>query len=296
MTQQRILVIKLSAFGDFCLSMGIFEHLRNALPNAHITLMTTAPFKELAQQSPYFNEARTIARWGTFAFGPWLRYARSVRAAPYDQVYDLQSNDRTRMLHRLSPAAMRRNWYDVRSPQTRPAQTLDLSAFIGKRPTDLSWLTSHAIIKQPAQPYALLVPGSAPQHPAKRWPASRYAALAELLVKHGITPVLIGTSAEAEATQLIATACPQALNLTAKTTFADLALLAQGAQIAIGNDTGPMHLIALAGRPIVSLFSAASNPAQSAPRGNHVHVLQRDNLADLSVDEVYDCINKALSA
>jgi ADP-heptose:LPS heptosyltransferase len=55
----------------------------------------------------------------------------------------------------------------------------------------------------------------------------------------------------------------------------------------VGNDTGPMHLIAAAGAPSVCLFSADSDPALCAPRGA-VTVLREPNLADLAVAAVLD--------
>lgn len=70
------------------------------------------------------------------------------------------------------------------------------------------------------------------------------------------------------------------------TELADIAALAGDAAGAIGNDTGPIHMTAAAGCPTVVLFSAASDPALTAPRGTDIEVLQRDNLADLSVESV----------
>jgi ADP-heptose:LPS heptosyltransferase len=55
---------------------------------------------------------------------------------------------------------------------------------------------------------------------------------------------------------------------------------------AVGNDTGPMHLLAAAGAPATVLFSAESDPVLSAPRGANVTVLQRADLAALDVAEV----------
>ncbi len=286
MQEQSILVIKLGAFGDFCLALGRFERIRRHHPDAHITLMTTAPFKDMALKSPYFDDVRTIARWSTFAFGPWIRYLRSVWRAPYDVVYDLQSNDRTRILRTLSPPSMRRGWLDIRKATDTDAPAELSGLLYAGPPEDFSWLTRDATVSLPASAYVLLVPGSAPQHPAKRWPATHYAGLAQRLVAHGLTPVLLGTAAEAQATAVIAHACPQAIDLTARTDFADIAALAQHAVAAVGNDTGPMHLISLCGCPVVSLFSCASDPAKSAPRGKTVKVLRADDLADVSVDAV----------
>ena len=62
--------------------------------------------------------------------------------------------------------------------------------------------------------------------------------------------------------------------------------LARAAAVAIGNDTGPMHLIATAGCPSIVLFSGDSDPALCAPRGPLVDVLRRPDLATLDVDTV----------
>jgi ADP-heptose:LPS heptosyltransferase len=77
----------------------------------------------------------------------------------------------------------------------------------------------------------------------------------------------------------------QARDLTGRTDFAQIAALGARATLAVGNDTGPTHLIAAAGAPSLVLFSKNSNPDLCAPRG-HVTVLRADNLASLSVDEV----------
>jgi ADP-heptose:LPS heptosyltransferase len=114
----------------------------------------------------------------------------------------------------------------------------------------------------------------------------KYAALAQTLAGQGIEPVLIGGGEEAPLARAIAAACPKARNLTGETSLADIAVLAQGAAGAVGNDTGPMHMIAAAGCPSVVLFSADSDPALTAPRGSAVTVLRRDRLDALPVDEV----------
>ncbi len=286
MARPHILVIKLSAFGDFCVALSAFEAIRAHHRDAHITLITTAPFADMARQSPYFDEVQTLARWRAYQLPAWIAQARAFWRKPFHLVYDLQSNDRTRILKRLSPAIMRHNWYFLRQPDQRPAAALNLSRFTGLPPTDMSWLTQHATCAIPSTPYVLLVPGCAPQHTVKRWPAAYYATLAQHLVTQGVTPVLLGTTAESDATAVIAAACPAAIDLTGQTRFADIAALAQHAAGAVGNDTGPMHLIALCGCPVVSLFSHASDPQKSAPRGAHVRVLRAHPIADIAVGDV----------
>ena len=110
----------------------------------------------------------------------------------------------------------------------------------------------------------------------------------------GVTPVLLGTDLEAEALAEIAAACPQARNLCGQTDLADIAVLARSALVAVGNDTGPMHLIAAAGCPVVALFSAGTDPAKVAPRGRLVAVRQRAELADLPLEDVLAALPPAL--
>jgi len=64
----------------------------------------------------------------------------------------------------------------------------------------------------------------------------------------------------------------------------------------VGNDTGPMHLLAAAGCPAVVLFSRASDPALCAPRGPCVRVLRRPDLADLDVTAVLDVLPRRVTA
>lgn len=132
----------------------------------------------------------------------------------------------------------------------------------------------------------MLVPGGAPHRPAKRWPAAHYAALATHLIEGNITPVLIGGPDEAELAAGIEAAASGTRNLTGETSFAEIAGLASRAALAVGNDTGPMHIAAAALCPSLVLFSADSDPALCAPRGDHVTVLREADLTDLALEKV----------
>jgi ADP-heptose:LPS heptosyltransferase len=153
-------------------------------------------------------------------------------------------------------------------------------------PLDLGW-AKHDIARfsLPTR-FVLLVPGGAPHRPEKRWPLENYAALARLVAARGATPVVIGGKDEAALGAAIMAACPTAVDLTNQTSFFDIVGLGAGALAAIGNDTGPMHLIVAAGSPATVLYSSASDPALTQPRGARVTILRRTNLATLTVDEV----------
>ena len=107
--------------------------------------------------------------------------------------------------------------------------------------------------------FALLVPGSAPHRPDKRWPAEElFGELAAWIsTKREIRPVILGVEDEGDSlAAVILRPAPTALNLIGRTSLFRVAALARRAVAAIGNDTGPMHLIAMVGCPSVVLFSA----------------------------------------
>ena len=137
-----------------------------------------------------------------------------------------------------------------------------------------------------AQPYALLIPGASARRPGKRWPADRYGALAKALAQEGLGVAVIGGPGEGPLAEAIRAIAPEALDLTGRTDFAQVAALGGKAALAVGNDTGPTHLAAAAGAPTLALFSGESDPALCGPRGRAVQVLQMERLGELSTDTV----------
>jgi ADP-heptose:LPS heptosyltransferase len=108
------------------------------------------------------------------------------------------------------------------------------------------------------------------------------------LAEKGTQPVLIGREDERPVLDAIGTAQPEAMNLSAQTSLGDLIGLGANAALAIGNDTGPMHPIAMAGCPSLVLFSAASDPALCQPRGRAVSIIAEDKLNNLTAARVIE--------
>ena len=300
---RRILVIKLSALGDVVLATGAFQAIRAHHADDRLTLLTTAAYAGFIGASGWFDEVLVDERPAAWRVAAWLALARRLRAGRFEMVYDLQHAARTHIYFRLMG---RPQWSGVAPgcshPHANPgrdfmhtlereAEQLAMAGIAEVPPPDLSWLDADVGGLRPDGRYALLVPGGAAHRPGKRWPAARYAEAAQALAGQGIRPVLIGAAAERAALADIARACPEALDLCGRTGFAEIVALARGAAAAIGNDTGPLHLIATAGCPSVVLFSAASDPALTAPRGPAVTVLRRASLAALTADEVLAALN-----
>lgn len=106
------------------------------------------------------------------------------------------------------------------------------------------------------EPFAVLNPGG--NNPAKRWPAERFAQLADYLFgAHQLRCIVSGSPAEAELTEQIARSAGEGAAVSTAdlgVTLASLKAIVRCASIMVTNDTGPRHIAAAFGVPVVSLF------------------------------------------
>jgi ADP-heptose:LPS heptosyltransferase len=298
----NILVIKLSALGDFIQALGPAAAIRQHHARDKITLLTTEPYADFARQTGLFDTIMIDRRPRAWDIARWLDLRRRLRAARFDRVYDLQTSDRSSLYARLFWPGRMPAWSGIarccshphanlgRDPQHTIDKQAEQLLMAGIYPTPLPSLPELGLAL-PARlgddrRFGLLIPGSSPHRPDKRWPAERFGALAGHLNAAGLVPVVIGTAAEADLGRIITALCPEALDLTGKTDLPSLAGLARQAALTIGNDTGASHIAAAAGHPVVVLFSQASDPARCAPRGNRVTVLAAPNLVELTLEPV----------
>ncbi len=336
----NILVLKLGALGNIVLSLGAFAAIRQHHPDARITLLTTAPYADWLAGAPWFDRVLVDTRPAWWDLPNVLRLRRMLCGGEFDRVYDLQTSGRSSHYFRLFPRAARPEWSGIAPGCSHPDRDPDRGRMhdIDRQhgqlcqagiadipPADLSWCRGDIARFALPRPFALLVPGSSPHRPVKRWPAAHYRALAAWLTRQGIAPVVLGTAGErALADEICAGPTSQgagptiqragptsqgagatgqgagARDLTGQTSFGDLADLGRVATMAIGNDTGPMHLLAAAGCPSLVLFSGDSDPARCAPRAPPgapgIRVLRRADLATLTPEEVTTQAMDALRA
>lgn len=296
-----ILVIKLGALGDFIQALGPFAAIRRHHRDAHITLLTTAPFVRFAERSGYFDSVWVTARLGPFQWGARLDLRRKLKSGRFDRVYDLQTSNRSSFLYHLYWPGPYPEWSGIARgcshPHANPGrdfmhtlerqtEQLNLAGIEHVPAPDLSWAESRTGRFSLAGRYALMIPGGAPHRLEKRWPMERFASLAQEMVDVDVMPVLLGTQSDGDTLARINAICPQASNLSGQTGLEDIAVLARNAVCAVGNDTGPMHLTAVAGCLSVVLYSHASDPTLCGQRGAEVAILRREPLDNLAVEEV----------
>ena len=298
---EHILVIKLGALGDFVQALGAMKAIRDHHKDAHITLLTTMAFEEFGKKCGYFDDIWLDKKPKYFNLIGWLNLRKRIINSGFTRIYDLQNNDRTSLYFKLFPKNKKPEWVGAAkgaSHQNSSKQRIAGHAFDGHKQTlalaginnikidDFSWIKEDISHLNLQTPYIVFVAGCSPQHQHKRWPEDRYGEIANILKNKGYQIVLIGTNSEKDTINSIKNICPEAINLCGKTNLFQIAALAKNASAAIGNDTGPMHIIAATGCPSITLFSGFSNPARHAPMGSNSTTLQQNILSELEVKKV----------
>ena len=296
---KRILVIRLGALGDLVFCFQAFHEIRAAHPDAEIALLVRPTFAAFARLLPWFD--KIILDEHPNGALAWLKLRRAIKQFAPDRVYDLQGKARQTILYSLLGGPCGPEWSGA-APVCEfprpwpPARDMSFPDFIAAQlrvagvkempPADLSWFD--ASVEKFALPenYIVLIPGCSPDAPYKRWPAKYYADLATKLRARGRVCVVVGAAGDADTIAEIKRLTPDVIDLCGQTSLLELAGILRCAAGAIGNDTGPTHLAAKIGVPTLALFSGRSSAIWSKPPGLRVAVMQKKDLADLSVDAV----------
>ena len=240
---QNILVIKLSALGDFVQAMGPCAAIRRAHSAAHITLLTTSPYIEFARSSGYFDKIWIDQRPHWWQVRTWLTLKQKLDGGGFDRVYDLQTSDRSafyfRLLRRPKP-----DWSGIAAgcslphanPQREVMHTIDrqreqlaIAGIDGVPLPTFDWICNDTDAFGLPETFILFVPGGSAGRPGKRWSINGYVELAARLSVKNYVPVLIGAADEIARNAEIAQNCPLAIDLTGQTSITDLVQLARGA-------------------------------------------------------------------
>lgn len=303
MTRRRqILVIKHGALGDIIQGLDGFASLRHGHKDDHLAVMTSPAFAGLMRLMPFFDEVIVDPRAKPWNLPEILRM-RGVFRRGWDRIYDFQSSRRTsRYFNHFVPKDVE----FVGNPEGATFPLPDMTglnnrdrmvqtAMIGGCPevvAETGWLTATGIAAAAPRKTAVLIPGCSPAKPAKRWPGEGYAGLAQLLAQAGYTPVLVGTSLDRAAGDAILAHFPECEDQIGKTSLVELAQMLATADIAIGNDTGPVFLAARLGAPTLMLMSRHTDPAMSAPTGPAAAWLREDDIAAITPEAAFAAVQQ----
>jgi lipopolysaccharide heptosyltransferase I len=157
--------------------------------------------------------------------------------------------------------------------------------------------------------FALINPGAA--WPNKQWPADRFGAVAAAVwARHGVRSAVLWGPGEESLARAVEVSSGGAAAAAPPTSVADLVRLSRAACLMVAGDTGPMHIAAAAGAPIVALFGP-TDPERNGPWDPADITLSRYEacvchyqrrcrreipcLADISVEDLVAAIDRRLA-
>ncbi len=144
------------------------------------------------------------------------------------------------------------------------------------------------------KPIVSIHPGSSNR--AKRWPPEKFSLLIKKIkTNFDCNIVLLGNKTDKELILKILSDAGQAvLDLSEAFTIKQLAAFLRKCAIFIGNDAGPMHIAAAVETPVIALFGEASSPTRWRPRGKRHVVLHKNNINEITTDEVTEAVSQVI--
>jgi lipopolysaccharide heptosyltransferase II len=294
----RLLCVRLDSLGDVLMTTPAIRALKQARGGRHVTLLTSPAGAEIARLVPQIDDVIVYAApWlkatpKQQSSQPEREMIDLLRAGCFDGavIFTVYSQNplpsallcyladiplRLALCHE-NPYQLLTHWQSDPEPQRfvrhEVRRQLDMVAAIGCR-TDDERLSLHfsASARRRVQrmlcrlgldynrPWAVLHPGSTA--PSRRYPASLFAEVATRLAQdRGYQLVLGGSDSERDlATGILATARAPGISLAGRLSLEELAALISLAPILIANNTGPVHIAAAVGTPVVDLY-ALTNP------------------------------------
>ncbi|MBL8071161.1 MAG: lipopolysaccharide heptosyltransferase II [Nitrospira sp.] len=288
---RRLLLIKPSSLGDIVHAMPTLAALRERFPQARVTWLVKRQWAPLVEVMAGVDQICSVSE----GLRGWLGRVPDLRAAGFDLVVDLQGLFRSGAMARLTGCDHRIGFANARegSPMfytqrvavpSVPMHAVDRYLLVAEalgatRPTQPRFEFVERSKDRGAVETMLARAGIVAQQPwvamnvsarweTKRWPAQHFAGVADRLSEaHALPVVLIGGPAERpESLAVTALMRTKAIDLTGQTPVGLLPGLLRRASVLVTNDSGPMHIAAAVGTPVVALFGP-TDPVRTGPYG-----------------------------
>ncbi|MDD5677613.1 MAG: glycosyltransferase family 9 protein [Kiritimatiellae bacterium] len=276
----RVLVVKLSSLGDLFHALPAVHCLKAGL-QARIDWVVHPQYRELV--SCFTDVDRVIPLARDFMSGALAGDVRAVRAESYDLIVDLQGILKSALVARLARGSHR-----IGPSFHREGSRLFYQAIAGSRNKDrhaveeildvvrhlgLPVLPPVFPVEFPMQlvgepePRVALIPFS--RWPSKNWPVSSFIQTGRDLQEHANASIfLIGGAAEAAACAEMAKEFKgRVINLAGKLSLPQLGGILQAMNLVIANDSGPMHMAASLGTPVLAVFGP-TDKKRTGPYGD----------------------------
>jgi heptosyltransferase I len=288
----KIFILKPSSLGDVVQALPLLRLLKRHLPDSQIYWWIESRLAPLLEGDPDLTGVLPFDRHGWMAKGSLTRLWRSLlwaRRQSFDWVIDLQCLARSGTFAWLvngqltigldEPREGARGFYDV-IVRRASFHTHAVDWYLSVLPAlgvpvhwDFEWLPRRPVVaaalrhKWPVAHYRWIVLQPGARWSNKRWPAESFAALAHRLLaaRPDCRCAILGGQDETPLGTIISRAAPErCLDLTGRLSLQEMVEWIRLSELMVTNDTGPMHVAAAVGTPVVALFGP-TEPRRTGP-------------------------------
>ena len=301
----KILILKPSSLGDVVQALPVLRLLKQHYPDSEIYWWIETGNAPLLEGDPDLAGIFRFDRRRWITPRDWLTHwdsVRRMRQMQFDLVIDLQALARSGAVGWLANGKcfaglhdareLAHGYYDVGVPRPTPdTHAVDwylavLRALGVPVHFNFEWLPRRGEIARDVEalwsfngrPTVALLPGARWEN--KRWPAAHFQALiTDLHARHGeVRFAILGAKSDGGLAEKISSAAPDAcIDLTGRTSLPQMVELLRQCRVVVTNDTGPMHVAAALGKPVVGMFGP-TNPARTGPYGQMDRTVRRRDL------------------
>jgi len=299
----KILILKPSSLGDVIQALPVLRLLKQHYPQSEIYWWIEASLAPLIEGDPDLTGVVRFQRkrWGKPQHWPeMLQSIQWLRAQKFDLVIDLQCLLRSALFAWLANGTRlvgldetregARGFYDD-AARRLTFHTHAVDWYLSVLPP-LGVPVHHNFVWLPQRPevatvvdkkwprdqarWIALLPGA--RWTNKRWPATHFAELVRILAGRlpGSRFAILGGKDDSPLAETIQAAAPdRCLNLCGSTTLQEMIEWVRRCDLMVTNDTGPMHVAAAMGKPLVGLFGPTA-PQRTGPYGQLAHIVRLD--------------------
>ena len=276
----RVLIVKLSAIGDIVMATPAARAVKEAVPQSYVCWAADTRFAELVRGNPDVDEVICWAR-NSGVVGAW-HAGREVRSRRFHVVMDLQGNGKSSILVRLSGAPRRIGYRRAREKaHLAYNERVECPAFPHGMSCHQELLRAfapnaqfrHSAMHVPVTEqdrrfasdllrttvgdgsrFAVFFPATTRAN--KHWPVEHWSRLADLMEQElGLVPLFLGSPADKPLVNcILSPVAGQAASAVGSTTLLQAAALIERASLAVGVDTGLLHIAQAVKRPTIGLF------------------------------------------
>ena len=307
----NILIIKHGSLGDIAQISGAIQDIKENHPNDKVFILTTSPYKKLFLKCPYIDEVYIDPRFSRLNLFYLLKLKRIISKLRLIKIYDLQNSSRTSFYRKFLFNKIKWSSTETTLASGNNKSDFDNDPVLKRfnfQLTNSNIVTKHTLKpnfswacenvddlkkKYNLEKYILLFPFCSINLPHKKWPY--YNDLILLIKKHNPEFEMIIAPSPNEIEESKKIKARAILKDDRALTITQLAGLIDKAQFVISNDTGPAHMAAHLGAKGVTLFGHHTTPKKVSIETKKFKAIIKDDLKELSAEEVYFNISKELS-